>query len=387
MGTFGEAERKILGFMVPGTNIFFNNKKYTILKSDKPTCRNGEPKTDIYVLAESDTDVAEIKISYKKENADFVENKISAQRAEQLFGDEWEKAVRDSTEMIRYNFFNRMLIYKKAFQHTEAGSITLGWKFEFVNKVNGDLSGEVIMDKAQLRNLILDVYAGINLSEDKKDAMVCGQTVKNSGIANYLLMNDSVSSAQEVIDKMVSIEDFIDSNPKIYFACKALNLRSFTGKLKGSFDGKFTGKLTGSVRGEYWERIDKKKKIYSTVPVYLDGDGSFDGIIDGHISGIAEGKFEGDMSSFKLGSKVTKQSSDGTFKPKWDQDRPLAVQVEWSEEDGRLTPKLIFDRPLRVKGNKMAERLIDYMRKMDITSVKDIDASNAGTDRIVSDKE
>ena len=36
----------------------------------------GEPKTDIYVEAESEYgEIVEIKITYKKENADFIENK------------------------------------------------------------------------------------------------------------------------------------------------------------------------------------------------------------------------------------------------------------------------------------------------------------------------
>lgn len=383
MGTFGEAERRILAFMSPGTKFNFRGKQYKIVMSDKPTCRDGEPKTDIYILAENDFDSIEIKISYKKENADFLENKISADRAEQLFGPEWKNAVIQSTETIKDDFLRRMLIYKKAFQKTEAGAITLGWKFEFVNKGSGDLSGEVVIDKDQLRNLVLDVYAGVNLSNYKKDALVCGKSIKNSGVANYLLMDDSVSTPQEVIDHMVSIEEYIDSNPKIYFACKALNLRSFTGKLNGDFEGTFTGKLSGKAVGKYQKEI--AKNTYSEVPVDVHSSGEFKGIITGRISGMAEGRFEGNMSEFKLSNKVTKRSSKGTFKPKWDGDRPLAVQVEWCDVEGKLTPTLVFDKPLEVKGNKMAERLIEYMKRMNIVSTDDIDSCNVGTDRIVFD--
>lgn len=89
MGDFGEAERRILGFMLEGTEFVFEGKEYAVVLSGKPTCRKGEPKTDIYILAESDEGDIEIKISYKKENADFIENKMSAERAEQLFGEDW----------------------------------------------------------------------------------------------------------------------------------------------------------------------------------------------------------------------------------------------------------------------------------------------------------
>lgn len=81
MGDFGDAERRILTFMAEGTEFVFQEKNYKIILSGKPTCHKGEPKTDIYILAESSSDKVEIKISYKKENADFIENKMSADRA------------------------------------------------------------------------------------------------------------------------------------------------------------------------------------------------------------------------------------------------------------------------------------------------------------------
>ncbi len=125
MGDFGDAERRILGFMAAGTQFDFNGKRYKVILSDKPTCYKGEPKTDIYILAESDSDEIEIKISYKKENADFIENKMSAERAEQLFGTEWKEVIENSTLAIADRFAERMLIYTSKFRRTGKGSITL----------------------------------------------------------------------------------------------------------------------------------------------------------------------------------------------------------------------------------------------------------------------
>lgn len=42
-------------------------EKYKVMFLGKPTCQKGEPKTDIYILAQSSLDKREIKISYKKE--------------------------------------------------------------------------------------------------------------------------------------------------------------------------------------------------------------------------------------------------------------------------------------------------------------------------------
>lgn len=292
MGDFGDAERKILKIMAIGTSFVYKGKEYVIRKSGKPTCYKGEPKTDIYVLAESEFDCVEIKISYKKENADFIENKMSADRAKQLFGENWVNIIEKSTTAISDKFEERMLIYREKFKRTEKGAITLGWKFELMNKSSGELSGKMLLNTDQ----VIDVYAGSNLSEDKRNAMVNGEIIENSGIANYILMDESVNTAQDVIDKMIPIEEYVDKYPDIYFACKALNYR--------------------------------------------------------------------------------------TFAEKWDGDRPLSVQVEWSAIEKKLVPKLVYDKPLMVKGNEMANRLMKYMTMLNIKNTDDIDENNSGTDKM-----
>lgn len=292
MGDFGDAERRILAFMSVGTQFVFQGKNYSVVLSGKPTCPKGEPKTDIYIQAKSELDEIEIKISYKKENADFIENKMSAERAEQLFGNDWANIIEQSTTAISDRFAERMLIYKNKFKRTEKGAITLGWKFELLNKSSGDLSGKMLLTDEQ----VIDVYAGGNLSEDKRNATVAGQVIENSGVANYILMDENINSAQEVIDKMVPIEEYVMMHPDIYFACKALNYRSFA--------------------------------------------------------------------------------------EKWDGDRPLSVQVLWDAEDNKLVPKLVYDKPLTVKGNEVANRLLHYMKQLNIKNTDDIDDNNAGTDRI-----
>lgn len=122
MADFGNAERRILAFMSVGTEFVFQEKNYKVVLSGKPTCHKGEPKTDIYILAESSSDKVEIKISYKKENADFIENKMSAKRAEQLFGDNWADIIEQSTTAVKERFEERMLIYKSKFKRTKTSN-------------------------------------------------------------------------------------------------------------------------------------------------------------------------------------------------------------------------------------------------------------------------
>ena len=66
-----------------------------------------------------------------------------------------------------------MRIYKEKFARTEKGAITLGWKFELMNKLSGEPSGQMKLDVSQ----VYDVYAGTNLPDRKRNAYVNGKIV------------------------------------------------------------------------------------------------------------------------------------------------------------------------------------------------------------------
>lgn len=229
--TFSVAEKKICDLFKVGDSFVYYNQCYVIRNAGKPKSKAGEPKTDIYICAESSQEIKEFKISFKKKNANFLENKTSSERAEQLFGINWMEIISDSTSTLREEFNLKPLIYKKSFGHTDEGSITLGWKFELLNVKSGLLSANMVLSREQ----VIDVYAGTNLSESKRNALVNGLEVKDSGIANYILFEESqLSSIQESIDSLITIEDYVDNNPLVYFACKALNYRTIRGKYDGN---------------------------------------------------------------------------------------------------------------------------------------------------------
>lgn len=283
---FGDAERRILSYFTQGTKIFFKDRMLEVKESGKPTCPHGEPKTDIYVLAADNLGAEEIKISYKKKNADFLENKTNAKRAEQLFGPDWRDIIEASTTDIRDKFEKRVRIYKEKLARTEKGAITLGWKFELMNKPSGDLSGQIKLNISQ----VYDVYSGRNLPDEKRNAYVNGRIIPESGVAEYILITDSVNSAQEIIDNMIPISDYVQTNPNIYFACKALNYR--------------------------------------------------------------------------------------TFAEKYDGNRPLAVQVDWTIKNEKLKSNLVFDHPLEMNGDEMAKRLLRCLHYLGIKNTDDINPDN-----------
>lgn len=229
--TFSKDENSIRKLFPIGTIFSYDNTAYEVIEVGKPFSEKGEPKTDIYICAVSKNyKKREFKISFKKSNADFLENKISAERAQQLFGDNWSEIIKQSIDKLKPSFQSKKVIYKEKEGHTEKGSITLGWKFELVNKISGALSDEILLVEDQ----VIDVYAGTNLENEKKNAKVNEKMINDSGIANFILIGETdFKNAQEVIDKLISVKDYVKQHPKVYFACKALNYRT----LKNKWDG------------------------------------------------------------------------------------------------------------------------------------------------------
>jgi hypothetical protein len=213
--------------------ISFQGKYYYIREVDKPTVPKGEPKTDIYLyMEESENRVyKEIKISVKQNNADFLENKMKAERAAELFGKKWQDIIRSSILKLKDKFENRTLIYRQCEKRTKEGAITLGWKFELLNKIGGELSGEIEVSA-------YEVYSGSCLEEDKRNAFINGRKVMNSGVADYLLFCDIDSyfnNTEEVLNNLLPLKLYVEKNPKIYFACKALNLRTKEKNAQGTY--------------------------------------------------------------------------------------------------------------------------------------------------------
>ena len=86
-------EEKRLIQILQGNKVFFEGELVEILFVGKPIYHSGEGKTDFYILLSNGK---EIKVSSKSKTADFLENKINAPRAEQIFGKDWSKIISSS---------------------------------------------------------------------------------------------------------------------------------------------------------------------------------------------------------------------------------------------------------------------------------------------------
>ncbi|MTC26511.1 hypothetical protein [Providencia alcalifaciens] len=223
---FSQTEKNLINLINSTSQFTWNNCIYDVIKASKPTTSRGECKTDVFIK----TLQGNFKISIKQSNADFLENKISYERAKQIFGDDTDSILRSSIGTIEQSFQNHPLICFKKMGRTEEKTILLGWKFELLNKKGGDKSGVLQLTDEQK----LNVYSGHLLSSDKRNASVDGQVIADSGVADYILEIDEVSGhdLQFYINKLKPIWDF-SRQQTIYFACKALNYRSLVDKWDG----------------------------------------------------------------------------------------------------------------------------------------------------------
>lgn len=223
---YATAENHIVTLFSPGAKFNYLGREFTSVASDKPRVAKGggEGKTDIYVKAvDADGNEEEIKISYKKENADSYENWVSPARAEATFGSDWKNIVSEAVNKNKDKFTAAMKYdrRKRSNKSTQAGGVyTLGWAF--------DLRSNPRNLSVRLDNLTehqeKEIYSGATLPEVKKDCVVNGEVVKNSGVATHMLVSDSAKTPQEAIDSLVSMDDYVKNHRgQLHMAFKAVN--------------------------------------------------------------------------------------------------------------------------------------------------------------------
>lgn len=230
MPDFIDTEHSVEKLFPVGTTFFFEGKEYKVLLCGKPRPSQGECKTDVYIKGIApDGEVRELKISVKQKNADFLENKMSLGRACEIFGKDASDIIRRCLLSIQDRFIDDCLVYFEEKGKTGARTMKLGWKFELLNKLSGEKSGILELTEEQKN----DVFAGINLSVDKKNSRVNGQIINDSGVANYILNIDDDNMTQDTcLRNLQPIEEYVKSQT-IYFACKALNYRFDKNKWDG----------------------------------------------------------------------------------------------------------------------------------------------------------
>ena len=235
MSSYKNTEESILELFKESKEFIFEQENYEIINIGKPRPNNsGECKTDIYILTKNLSTCLprEFKISIKQTNADFLGNKIKLERAIEIFGDDAKDIMIKSIKSIKESFFSDKLICFKKYKRTDEKCLKIGWRFDLLNKKGGDKSGLLVLTDEQK----VDIYSGSNTNIVKKNSIVNGSVVINSGVANFILIvEDTDEELDFYINNLKSIEEFATTKD-IYFACKAINYRTKS-KKSNPWDG------------------------------------------------------------------------------------------------------------------------------------------------------
>lgn len=186
------------------------------------TDTGGEPKTDIFVsLSDVHGLSKQLKISYKKSNSEFLENKVTEERAQLILGVNYKTIISSSAKNLKVN--------KRQFYNYSKNAYVLGYRLDIMS-VAAKGYAPVILTEERLK----EIYSGSNIEKTKRDAVVGNERLANSGVADYILVGDSFKDAQDIINNMVHVNDYVKQNPKVFIAFKAVNYFADKNKWDGN---------------------------------------------------------------------------------------------------------------------------------------------------------
>lgn len=224
-----QKENSVLSLFEAGKIVELNGRAYEIKTSDKPfsQANKGEPKTDVYILLEDrmSGETQEIKISYKSENYQFLENKMSGDRFNAIFNDNEKLMIRALLPLNER--VNREFEIDEKDLLSEETRLTLGYRLDIMAS---DATGYMPITVSE--ETMAEILGGGRLEEEKRNGVIHGEVVENSGVANYILVGDQFSNASEALEKMIPIEEYVKDkkNRVIALAPKAVNCIPYRAK-------------------------------------------------------------------------------------------------------------------------------------------------------------
>jgi len=243
-----ENENTLIRLFSPGTRFTFNQIEYESIICAKPRpqaqiVNGGEPITDMYLKAEPIEKQVEpliLKISLKKIGWEFLKNHMQRRDTVDVFINEFEEFIQNYLEQCRDLLRDTPVIdlgqNRKINSRMGDGSMTLGWEMMITNRNRGLSLG--ILPRRFVREAVL----GEHMEERRRNALVNGDIIPNSGIPTHVLeMNlDENTTRQNVFQTMITSEDFIQRDQDVFnVILKANNYRSLSDKTSsGRCDGK-----------------------------------------------------------------------------------------------------------------------------------------------------
>ena len=294
-----DGAEKNVRIILGNSKFTYKGKRYKIVINEKPS---PETKTDFYILAErlqSKKKITKVfKISYKTEKYAFLENKLTAERSEKIYGKNWKKIIKK--QIMQKNSFEVNQCWLKKFPYTsleenfrkfpvinfkkgkKSYGIVLGWRIE-IEDLHAPTVGLRLLSGKIKQNIIDQILWGKGCSTEMRDAKIGKEIIKESGIPKYILIKDPecIKTADDVFENIQDIRKHAKSHNKVRNAFFTQNLtwsktkgwktegdsRSFAvwikwravkGKLSGRpvLDKPFT-KTAKDIQNELWSALEK----------------------------------------------------------------------------------------------------------------------------------
>ena len=197
----------------------FENEHYLVIQNSKPS---PEKKTDFYVLARKikDNTEREFKISYKKPDFSFVENKVKPHRIPYIYGENWSEILKVQIKPIQHRFNVEPVIdFIKE-------TIKIGWRYE-IEQLDAPKTGGRNLSTVIQQNISSQVLWGDGCADEMRDALVDGKKITNSGIPDFILIKDpeSIKTIQDVFDDLHDIRKYAKKHWKMRAGFIAQNNR------------------------------------------------------------------------------------------------------------------------------------------------------------------
>lgn len=212
-------------------SVMWDGIEYGEIRVYKPSISTGgECKTDAYVsLIKNGIETNTLAVTIKKDTAHFWGNKLKAQAAENLLGEDWSSILKESIYPIREKLLSREIFSAKPKKTPTDIFFTLGWKLE-ITKVSRPLSAPLVLDKKEIVEKIL---MGVDQTDSQKNPTINGQVIYGAGVARFLLEGneDNFDDAQSVLDSLIDLSTY--SPPDAYLVFTANNYRIMANKADG----------------------------------------------------------------------------------------------------------------------------------------------------------
>lgn len=257
--------------------VSYQGKEYIVSISGKPNPQgvSGECKTDVYILLvnpKKAKDSVELKISCKLSSSnEFQENKLTELRAFDYFGEDAKRILETATKNLGNIFENDIIDSPSGIGSKKGGYLTLGWLVDITTKWRKKSEPFKMTDR-EIRDL---VYIGKGLPDSKKNAIVDGNVILGSGLANMMLISErkNILSYNDVLKQLIPI----DSYPikEHFIILKAINF--FPGALKYKGINPYDGNRPFAVR-VHWDYDELTDSLVSTLdytdPLKSSGNGN-----------------------------------------------------------------------------------------------------------------